>query len=203
MKRLILFLILSSSVATSQTDKKTVYLKNGEIKTGYITFKENGIKFKVDRKSKEKINYSPDEIVKIEIEKENGLIKTQIYKKIATSQFGEEKLVTIEIIGKVNLYTYINYYTNVSVNGGVSRGAETQYFVERGDSGMTKIYPVGILGNGSDKAIKKYFYGCPSLLQLKKKKAFRKLVGNRKGNKVYNRMVEIVKYYNSKCNNKE
>ena len=80
---------------------------------------------------------------------------------------------------------------------------ETRYFVQGPGKSFTKIFPVGAMGNGSDKAMKKYFKDCPKLVKLISQQAFKKFVGNdpnlKRSEKFRNRLIEMVKYYNSKC----
>ena len=77
-KTILLLTIFISTITFSQKDNGKIYLKNGEVKTGFIrlglfsTFglaSENTVVFKKNKKSKEKTKYTLNDIDKIELKK--------------------------------------------------------------------------------------------------------------------------------------
>ncbi len=102
------------------------------------------------------------------------------------------RLLDLVIEGKVSLYRDMLHVDN---------GVQLVYYVDKKNEKLTKIFPVGFMGNGSDKAISEYFNDCPAILELLEREAFRKFVKMKKGLKSQYRLEEIVKYYNQKCDN--
>ena len=140
--------------------------------------------------------------MKAEIKKMLTLIAlflvTSIYCQEKDQQSPSEKILVYE--GTTNLY--VSPYTGFTTtpNGSFT---DTEYHVQTKGREMVKIFPVGLLGNGTNKAIKKYFNDCPRLGKLIDQEAFTRSVGNdpdlSRTEKFRKRLIEIVKYYDSKC----
>ena len=190
MKKLILLLLLSSFITTGQNVKETIYLKNGETKTGFVKLDDSGVKFKVHKKSKDKIKYLPNEVERVEFESENGIKTIYVYKNTERILENSPRLMNIILEGNVTLYE--EFYT-------YGYSFETRYYVSKQNEKLTLIYKG--LGNSSNKAIKNYFQDCPSFIELLNRQAFRKIVVMEKGNRIPLRLLKMVEYYNSKCSN--
>jgi hypothetical protein len=191
-KHLYILTILISSTLYAQKTNGTIYFKDGTNKKGYIKITQNDkIKFKKNKNSEDIIKYSSIEIEKVEIEHEKYGKKILFYKKVESPFQNSNKLLPKLIDGKVNLYLDIVF------NG--QNGVSHDYYADKEKGTLTKIWPVGLFANGSEKVISEYFKDCPELLKLLKREAFRKFVKMKKGNKTQFRLEEIVKYYNNKC----
>ena len=177
-------MLLSSFITTGQNVKKTIYLKNGETKTGFVTLNDSGVKFKVHKKSKDKIKYLPNEVERVEFDNENGIKTIYVYKNTERILENSPRLMNIILEGNVTLYQ--EFYTY-----GYSSGF--CYYVSKQNEKLTLI--------SSNKAIKNYFQDCPSFIELLNREAFRKIVVMEKGNKTPLRLLKMVEYYNSKCSN--
>ncbi len=192
-KYFLIISVLVSSILNAQKLNGTIYFKDGTIKNGLIKITNNEkIKFKTNKDSEDITTYSSIEVDKVEIEFEKNRKEIRVYKDIENLfQYGE-KLLTLLVEGKVNLYIDMLHVDN---------GVQLVYYVDKKKEKLTKIYPVGFLGNGSDKAISEYFNDCPALIELLEREAFRKFVRMKKGLKSQYRLEEIVKYYNRECDN--
>jgi len=194
MKKYFLILsILFTSILNAQKQNGTIFFKDGTTKNGLLKITNNHkIKFKINENSEDVLTYSSLEVEKIEIEFKKNRKEVKVYKDTESLFQSSDKLLTLLEEGKVNLYMDMLHVDN---------GVQLIYYVDKKKEKLTKIYPVGFMGNGSDKAIEEYFQDCPTLLELLKREAFRKFVKMKKGLKSQYRLEEIVKYYNQKCDN--
>ena len=180
---------------TAQKLNGKVYLKTGEIKVGLLKLSKDfsTIKYKENKKSKDKIKYTSVEVEKIEIESW-ALCKcwtTLIYKTKETPFRIYEKLMEKVIDGKVSLYRDLSYGEKV--------GYSDIYF-EKNEK-FIKIFNSGGWNsvNKTEKIINEYFKDCERLIELRNRKAFEKFVAMKKYGKFYKKVIEIVKFYNEKC----
>ena len=197
MKKTILLLsIFLSTLIFSQKDNGKIFLKNGEVKTGFIrlglysTFgfaSENKVVYKKSKESKEKIKYSLNEINKVVLEKRG----TFFMKK---NEKGDILITNLIYEGSpLSLY----HYPEEGFNGHKS----PTYYFQNGNEDLKLIYRG--LGNSSDKKMRKYFSDCPKLAEYIKSRTFEKYVERspkfKDKNKFYSKLIEIVKYYNENC----
>ena len=195
-KTVLLLTIFFSAITFSQKDNGKIYLKNGEVKTGFIrlglfsTFglaSENTVVFKKNKKSKEKIKYTLKDIDKIELEKKG----TYFMKKNEDGNI----LITNLIYESSPLSIYS--YWERTFDGGKS----PTYYFQKGNENLKLIYRG--LGNTSNKKMRKYFSDCPKLAEYIKSRTFEKYVERspkfKDKNKLYSKLIEIVKYYNENC----
>lgn len=203
------FLILTFFVATFAFSQKTegvIYFKDGTKKVGYVKvgpkFSETNIgikdkvKFRIDKKSKEISEFEYSNILKIDFIKKSKVIRTS-YFKVPLNNPEVILEVSLEFEAEVNLY----YHFSKAV--GSNGYSSDDYYVQRGEDNIVKIFPVGIFGSGSEKAMMNYFGDCLKLVEHIKNETFKKYVENhpdfKEKSKVYSRMIEIVKYYNINC----
>ena len=195
-KTILLLTIFFSTITFSQKDNGKIYLKNGEVKTGFIrlglisTFglaSEDIVVFKKNKKSKEKIKYTLNDIDKIELEKKG----TYFMKKNEKGNI----LITQLIYEGSPLSLYL--YLEEGFNGEKS----PSYYFQKGNENLQLIYRG--LGNSSNKKMTKYFSDCPKLTEYIKSRTFEKYVEKSpvfKGkNKLISKLTEIVKFYNKNC----
>ena len=197
MKKIILLLsIFFSTLIFSQKDNGKIYLKNGEVKNGFIrlglysTFgfvSENIVVFKKSKESKEKIKYTLNEINKVVLEKRG----TYFMKK---NEKGDILITSLIYEGSpLSLY----YYPEEGFNGQKS----STYYFQKGNKNLKLIYRG--LGNSSDKKMRKYFSDCPKLAEYIKSRTFETYVERspkfKDKNKLNSKLIEIIKYYNKNC----
>ncbi len=171
-------------------EKAIIYLKNGEKKDGFVKDSKLNVKFKFDKKDEDIQKIRLEEIDSIDYEKQET-----IYYRPLDNTNGEVLRVRQIYSGKTKLYYH---YERAFDNG-----AYRVFFVQGEEAYLTKIFPVGILGNGSDKAMIAYFADCPKLTQHIQKRTFEKYVNNQpkyKKARTPGRLTEIVKFYDSNCN---
>jgi len=202
--KILLFIFFITTITYAQKIEGTIHFNDGTQKSGYIKYgpkaiaknikTTDNVKFFKTKNSNKKVEFKYSNISKIDLTK-NGDLITTIYFKVYEKDPNIIFDVTLEHEGHVSLYknTHFDNYGYI---------IET-YFVQKDDQNIVKIFPVGVLGNGSDKAMKNYFIDCPKLLELIDRRAFRMYFANKpsleKSEKFKNRLIEIVKYYNTKC----
>jgi len=195
-KTILLLTIFISTITFSQKDNGKIYLKNGEVKTGFIrlglfsTFglaSENTVVFKKNKKSKEKTKYTLNDIDKIELKKKG----TYFMKKNEKGNI----LITNLIYESSPLSIY--FYWESAFDGGKS----PTYYFQKGNEDLKLIYRG--LGNTSNKKMRKYFSDCPKLVEYIKSRTFEKYVERspkfKDKSKLTSKLIEIVKYYNENC----
>tara|TARA_B110001452_G_C15202723_1_gene417324 strand:- start:936 stop:1532 length:597 start_codon:yes stop_codon:yes gene_type:complete len=197
MKKTILLLsIFLSTLIFSQKDNGKIFLKNGEVKTGFIrlglfsTFglaSENIVVFKKTKKSKEKTKYTLNDINKVVLEKKG----TYFMKKNKKGDI----LITNLIYEGSPLSCYL--YWEEGFNGQKS----PSYYFQKGNENLKLIYRG--LGNSSNKKMRKYFSDCPKLAEYIKSRTFETYVERspkfKDKSKLNSKLIEIVKYYNENC----
>tara|TARA_B110000240_G_scaffold145172_1_gene160539 strand:+ start:188 stop:784 length:597 start_codon:yes stop_codon:yes gene_type:complete len=195
-KTILLLTMFFSTITFSQKDNGKIYLKNGEVKTGFIrlglfsTFgfaSENIVVYKKSRESKEKIKYSLNEINKVVLEKRG----TYFMKK---NEKGDILITNLIYVGSpLSIY----YYPEEGFNGQKS----PTYYFQNGNEDLKLIYRG--LGNTSNKKMRKYFSDCPKLAEYIKSRTFEKYVERspkfKDKSKLTSKLIEIVKYYNENC----
>tara|TARA_R110001592_G_scaffold149963_1_gene375550 strand:+ start:2772 stop:3368 length:597 start_codon:yes stop_codon:yes gene_type:complete len=197
MKKTILLLsIFLSTLIFSQKDNGKIFLKNGEVKTGFIrlglfsTFglaSENIVVFKKNKESNEKIKYTLNDINKVVLEKKG----TYFMKK---NEKGEILITNLIYEGSpLSLYLYWEE--------GFNGQRSPSYYFQKGNENLKLIYRG--LGNSSDKKMRKYFSDCPKLAEYIKSRTFETYVERspkfKDKNKLNSKLIEIVKYYNENC----
>tara|TARA_B110000971_G_C19756389_1_gene384360 strand:- start:40 stop:636 length:597 start_codon:yes stop_codon:yes gene_type:complete len=195
-KTILLLTMFFSTITFSQKDNGKIYLKNGEVKTGFIrlglfsTFglaSENIVVFKKNKKSKEKTKYTLNDINKVVLEKKG----TYFMKKNKKGDI----LITNLIYEGSPLSCYL--YWEEGFNGQRS----PSYYFQKGNEDLKLIYRG--LGNTSNKKMRKYFSDCPKLAEYIKSRTFEKYVERspkfKDKSKLTSKLIEIVKYYNENC----
>jgi hypothetical protein len=201
----------------SQSGNGKIFLKNGIEKEGYITFKMNKysggngeivnkrikkIIYNSNKKGEEKIEYTFLQIEKIVFLKGN----TYYIKKTGTGN----KLIAVQLIkeGFVSIFSNLTYNPSGYLDRVyVAGGAITSHYLQKENEKLTKIFPVGFLKNDMDKTMIRYFSDCPKLIKFIAGKTFKKYVDHnpkfKNEPKLTSRIIEIVKYYNSNCQEKK
>lgn len=196
-KSIFLLLILVSLSSFSQNKSCTIYFKDNTTLIGLGRLKLDGtVKFRLNEDSKSEF-YDAGIIDKIEMEQE-----IYQYKKIK-----ENSPIWMKVIikGKVNLYTNdVGGYTYMGGTGmggngmggvGMSYGggSVTYYYVSHeGDEKVFQITAIGTISKNFKNAASEFFKDCPVLVEKIQNKTFKK--GD---------LEEVVKFYNSQCNNTE
>ena len=185
--KLNLFALTLLTIVNLNAQNDIIFFKDGTSKKGYVKITQNDkIKFKTNKNSKDFIKYSSTEVEKIEINHKKYGKSTKVYKRVKNFFQDSDQLLNLMVEGKANLYYNLVDY---------GHGLQPVYYVDKEKELTTN--PVIILK--SDKIIAEFFKDCPNLLKLLKREAFRKFVKMKKGLKYQNRLIEIVKYYNTKC----
>lgn len=206
----IFFLFLITSIVSSQKYESVIHFKDGTEKSGYIKYgakpfasnitTTDKVKFRISKESKEVTEFEFSKISKIDLTKSGDVIRTYYF------QTPEENLkvvleVTLEHEGNaVSLYKHIQS-VNTSTNG-YNPGSINEYYLQKGKKNIVKIFPGKFMGISSENLIKNFFEDCPKLVELIDREAFKMFVANTPSlakKKNTNRLIEIVKYYNSKC----
>lgn len=210
MKKYILFLAFTITTAIhGQWHNGVIYFEDGSTKSGLLSLGDEEVVLRKSKKSKEKTKFITSIIDRVDFVEKDEVLVTFLFMSAKSRASTKTLMVNLEFEGEVSLYRHYNYESGVNVSDGnrgnqyVGGGEVIEYYVGRDSENLTKIFPVGVLGNGSEKAIKDYFYKCPKLIELIEREAFERLVGNdpkiKKSQKFKQRLIEIVKYYNSNC----
>jgi len=199
--KILIFTLFIISISFSQRTESIVYLKDGTKKVGYINQLGDNVstidkvKFRTNKKSKKIIEIDITKISKIDFTKDGNIQETDYFKTLEKDPNTILK-VTLEYEGYISLFQRIVY----GFQGNISH---IEHYFQKNEKGLVKISPVGFLANGTEKAIIKYFNDCPKLAQYIKNETFKKYVKSRKEfekkPKFRQRLIEILKYYNSKC----
>jgi len=204
-----LFLFFITSITLAQKKEGIIHFKDGTEKHGYIKYGPSPfasnilvtdkVKFRKTIKSKEIIDYEFSKISKIDLIR-NGEILWSSYFKIPKKN--PDIILEVNLVHKgiTSLYTHMASVNNPSNYGG---GSITEYYVQNNEEGIVKIFPGKPFGVSSEKLMKQFFKDCPKLVELIEKEAFKRYVANTPKlakRKTKNRLIEIVKFYNSKCN---
>ncbi len=197
--KLFFFTLFSVSIAFAQKSECTVYFKDGTNKVGFI--KEMGskpglnekFKFRTNKKSKEIFEFKIENIAKIDFI-ENGVVNRTMYYK--HSENNPNVFLEVILIYKNEVSLYYHYVSEYQYNN-------TEYYVQRGEDKLVKIFNVNALGNRSKNLMMKYFNDCPVLIEHIKKDTFKNYVKNHPDfvdkPKLQSRIIEIVKFYSTKC----
>ncbi|WP_338360209.1 hypothetical protein [Yeosuana marina] len=170
----IILIVFSCSLANAQFNKGTVYLKDGNTKTGLIKERDlGGIKYKEKEESDVEL-YDHTSIDGYDIT-EKGIAKYR-YKK---TENGFPQIMQIVRVGKINLYSI--KVANRDIMTGIRVNYNFIYFIEK-DNVITRV------GKKLSKSDLELFKDCPSLIKKIKKKEFKK-------NDVY----QIVNFYDMNC----
>ena len=196
-KKLLLTIVLFSTILGAQNQKATLYFRDGTKLKGLAKLIRGGteVKYRKDKKSKV-IVYNSQKIDKITIRQSDIDVPYQ-YKIIKKKS--HPTLLEILKIGKVTLYrtVNINYYgefypygaAGPRTGGGYSRTVIYYYASKNNSDFVTRLGKRGsLLSKNFRKSIIKYFNDCPELVAKIKSKEFRK-----------RDIVEIVEFYNTNC----
>lgn len=210
--KLLIFTFFITLIVSSQKTESIIYFKDGTEKIGYIKYgphpfasnitTTDKVKYRTSKESKEITEFEYSEISKINIIEDGDIIRTSYFKNPDKNPHVVLE-VTLVYEADVNLYEHI-------ATGSISNGSNGyrsypifEYYAQRGKNNIVKIFPVGLLGNGSDKAMIEFFSDCSKLIGYIKNRTFEKYVKNHPDYedepKLRSRFLEIVKYYNSKC----
>ncbi|MEE9362414.1 MAG: hypothetical protein V3U92_07445 [Cellulophaga sp.] len=203
--KIVVFVFFTALIVSSQKREGTIYFKDGTKKVGYIRNRsdiitsKDRLEFRISKKSKEISEFKYTDISKIDFNNatSENIFAIFYYKTLMENS---ENMLEVSLIykGYVSLYRHIGYFEN-SQGGG---GSITEYYVQKGEENIVKIFPGKVLGKSSETLMKSFFEDCPKLVELIDRKAFKMFVANSPSlakKRHTNRIIEIVKYYNSKC----
>ncbi len=196
---LAVFTLLSLQVITAQKNKAVITFKNGTTKSGLGKLIKDGVKFRLNKKSKAK-KYDFDNIKKVKIYTINDI---ETYVKLKIKDKNKPRVLEELAAGNVYLYELSRIgYTNYGgvgfggVGGGVGAGAFggatyniNNFYVRRQNE--KEAYHLGsnqLFTKNFKKAASSYFKDCSSLVAKIQNKELKK-----------RDLREIVEYYNTKC----
>ncbi len=191
MKKLFTFIalaiLLSSTNCFSQSEKATIFFKDGESIQGYGFVKNNKVKFRVSLDSKGDF-WEHEMIDKIEFETFFG-IKT--FKYIKANDFNPPFLMELVTEGEVSLYrkSSSSWQTNPGLNGLPSNykvEKVTNFLIRKGDD-FPSCLNCGLFNKWKKRSID-FFINCPGLIEKIKSNEYREI-----------HLQEIVEYYNDFC----
>lgn len=205
--KLLIFTFFITLIVYSQKTESIIHFKDGTEKVGYIKYgpkpfasnitTTDKVKFRTSKESKEITEFEYSEISKIDIIKDGDIIRTSYF---INPDKNPHVVLEVSLVYKAN----VNLYEHITTGyNGYRSYSIVEYYAQRDKNNAVKIFPVGLLGNGSDKAMIDFFSDCEKLIEYIKKRTFEKYVKNHPDYedkpKLRSRFLEIVKYYNSKC----
>ena len=207
-ERIIILICFTSSMVFSQKTEGTIHFKDGTEKIGYVKYGPkpllsdisimDKVKFRTSKESNEISEFEYTDIAKIDLMKDGEILSTSYFK---TLKKNPNIILEVTLVhkGNVSLFTHIAHVNTPNSYGG---GSIREYYVQRDEENIVKIFPGKVMGISSEKLMMRFFSDCPKLVELIDREAFKRFVANSPGlakNKNANRLIEIVKYYNSKC----
>ena len=214
---LILFMLLTTAMGFSQKIEATLHLKDGTTKTGFIKYGLNPfapnlyvtdkVKYRKTITSKEITEYAYSLISRIDVLEEGKLMRSLYFRTTEKNPKIVLELLLVYQEGEVNLYAApVDVITpNDVVQSGkpyVVASVSAYYLQKDGEAHVFKVFPGKVMGISSEKLMQDYFEDCPKLVELIGRKAFKMYVANTPSladQKSKNRLIEIVKYYNTNC----
>ncbi|MEM9001213.1 MAG: hypothetical protein AAGB24_13195 [Bacteroidota bacterium] len=206
----VVFALTTCLLSLAQKGQGTIYFKNGTKKTGLVKYgpkltatnmrTTDKVLYKTHKKDKNPIEYDFFEIFKIEYA--FGTSTLTYYFKIPEENPNIVLDVSLLYEGNVNLYRHSSLVTSTTPNGGTATGYTHNYYVQKNEKQVSRIFPNRFMGPSSQKLMKQYFSDCPKLVELIARDAFKMYVANTPKlakNKTANRLIEIAKYYDSNC----
>ncbi len=191
--------------SSAQKGQGTIHFKDGTKKVGFFNYGPgitapnirvtDKVIYKTNKKDKKSIEYDFTDISSIEYGSGNKAFV--YYFKIPEENQNVILDVNLLYDGKVKLYLHSS-----TVAGPMNTYQENVYYVQKNEDYIYRIFPNKFMGPSSKKLLKQYFSDCIKLVELIDREAFKMYVANNpelKKNSVQNRLLEIVKYYDSKC----
>jgi hypothetical protein len=200
----ILFLLICSTSIYSQSNKATIFYKNGDSIQGYIDrINYDDIKFSKEKKGKYKWIKSKG-LDKLIIYSENGIQERHYieYKKKRSSKKTKTRLAILVLKGKVNYYIEPYNFGSGFRNDGKSFGMSQDFYYDKGfnqaslfvkrknEKYVTLLSTSGqvVFSKNFKKTASEYFKDCSELVSKIEAGYYKK--GN---------VTEMVEFYNEKC----
>jgi len=203
-KYFFLFLVFATIQIYSQSNKATIFYKNGDSIQGYINrINYDDVKFSKQKKGKYKWIRS-DGLDKLIIYSENGIQERHYvqYKKNKNSKKVKTRLAILVLKGKVNYYIEPYNFGSGFRNDGKSSGMKQDFYYDRGfnqaslyvkradEKYVTLLSTSGqvVFSKNFKKTASEYFKDCKKLVSKIKSGFYKK-----------ENVTEMVEFYNNKC----
>ena len=205
-KYFILFIACAITLSSSaQKGQGTIHFKDGTKKVGFFNYGPNltastirvtdKVIYKTNKKDKQSIEYDFDDISYLE----HGFGNKKFVYYFKVPEENQNIILDVNLLyeGKVKLYRHSSI-----ISGPMNTYNENVYYVQKNEDFIFRVFPNKFMGPSSKRLLKQYFSDCAKLVELIDREAFEMYVANNpelKKNYSENRLLEIMKYYDSKC----
>jgi len=207
MREIIIIFTLLTSLSTFAQDSKgsVIHFKDGSTKVGYFKYGSpfrgnilitDKLKFRTNKKNKDFSEYDFSEISKIVTPTGN----TYYY---LTPKDNLQIILKVSLVyeGSIKIYRHQQLANGGGPNSNIQYMAEV-FYLQKGEESLVHVFPNKTFGASPEKLMKNFFKDCPKLVQLIDRQAFKIYVANNPdlaGIRTESRLIEIVKYYDTKC----